>query len=271
MVIMLDLSSWLLVICEGARLDGAAGVAVVSRFSDQIYLLLLWEETKFLRLFLSGSGWSEAPGQRNHGLTTVASRNTLPVVWRRMQNAGGERSSTPEAKLKEMREWALFRTGPQVDRQPWGEERRPGMGKAQKGHARDEDAIRRLMADYTHASNRHDAKAMSMLWARDGDSVNSTGQVVRGRAEIEKTVAELHSKFFRGARITRTVRAIRFIKPDVAIADGSWKTVGALGPDGKEYPPLKGLYTIITVKQRGVWLILAARSMMPVPPFPERS
>ncbi len=151
------------------------------------------------------------------------------------------------------------------------EERKSGMGKAQMGRARDEDAIRQLMVDYTRASNRHDAKAMSMLWARDGDSVNSTGQIVKGQAEIERTVAELHSKFFKGARITRTVRAIRFIKPDIAIADGSWKTVGARGPDGKEYPPLKGLYTIVTVKKRGVWLILAARSMMPVPPLPERS
>lgn len=135
-----------------------------------------------------------------------------------------------------------------------------------KGRGGDEDAIKKVFADFAAAWEKDDAKGMAAFWADDGDLINPAGRVGKGRAEVEKLLADEHSSLFKGTRITFTVSGIRFLGRDVAIYDAAYEVVGAHGPDGKELPPQKGLLTSVLVKKSGQWRTVAARPMMPAPP-----
>jgi uncharacterized protein (TIGR02246 family) len=49
----------------------------------------------------------------------------------------------------------------------------------------DEEAIRKIIADMTDASTRHDAKAATRWYAADADFVTARGGRFAGSAEIE--------------------------------------------------------------------------------------
>jgi hypothetical protein len=56
-----------------------------------------------------------------------------------------------------------------------------------------------------------------------------------------------------------TVGRIRFIRPEVALADGTFEITGT---EIKPYP--KGLQTWVLVKENECWVITAIRQMVPV-------
>lgn len=135
-----------------------------------------------------------------------------------------------------------------------------------KSSTKDEEAIKKSAADFAAAWNKNDAKAIAMLFAEDGDFVNPEGRMSKGRAGIEKNYTEVFATTFKGTKFTSTVDLIRFVKPDVAISDGTYEIVGAHGPDGKEMPPIKGLYTIFGVKKNDKWWMVSGRAMVPLTP-----
>jgi uncharacterized protein (TIGR02246 family) len=96
----------------------------------------------------------------------------------------------------------------------------------------------------------------------DADYVGSTGVTAKGRAEIEKAVTQL-SGVYKSTTLKAAVTNVRFLKPDVAIANGTFEVAGVRGSDGKEAPPRKGMSTSILVKQNGQWLITALRAWLP--------
>ncbi len=140
------------------------------------------------------------------------------------------------------------------------------MGLARtKGRTTDAEAIKKVFADFAAAWEKDDAKGMAAFWTEDGDLVNPAGRLGKGRAEVEKLLADEHAALFKGTRITFTTNGIRFIGRDVAIYDAAFEIVGAHGPDGGELPPQKGLVTSLLVKKGGQWRTVAARPMLPAP------
>ena len=131
------------------------------------------------------------------------------------------------------------------------------------GAWKDEEAIRKLVAEFAAAWNQNDAKAMAMTWTEDGDFIQPGGRVTRGRAEIEKRLAEEHAFFYKGSNFVSAIDNIRFLKRDVAVVDGSWEASGAHAPNGKPLPPLKGLFTLVFVKRKGQWRVASSRTMVP--------
>ena len=51
-------------------------------------------------------------------------------------------------------------------------------------NANDETAIRKVLADFVEAWNKHDAKAFSMVFAEDADFTNVRGASCTGRSSI---------------------------------------------------------------------------------------
>jgi uncharacterized protein (TIGR02246 family) len=137
----------------------------------------------------------------------------------------------------------------------------PGMAAQKKASATDQEAIKKVVADYTEAWNKHDARALSMYYAEDGDLVSATGSMSKGRAEIEKAVARDFSTRSKGGKRTTTVQSVRFIKPGVALADVTFETVGSPGAEGKEVSPTKGYSSLVMTKKDGRWWITAQREM----------
>jgi uncharacterized protein (TIGR02246 family) len=82
----------------------------------------------------------------------------------------------------------------------------------------EEQAVRKVVADFAEAINRGDAKAFAALFAEDADFVVITGKYLKGRNEIVAYHAELFTGGFQGSYLEVTSVAIRFLRPDVAVA-----------------------------------------------------
>jgi len=131
---------------------------------------------------------------------------------------------------------------------------------ATKGTPEDEQAIRKLIAEIEAGWNRHDAKAVSALATEDFDIVVPPGNYTGGRAENETGLQRSFSTVFKNARDTVTIDRIRFIRPDVALVDGTFEITGSEIPG----PPPKGLQTLLLVREDGRWMVTALRRMIPV-------
>src|SRR5215813_12918052 len=104
-----------------------------------------------------------------------------------------------------------------------------------------EDAIRNWLSDYTDAWNKHDARALALLFSEDADFVGGSGGVFRGRAQIERLMAEEFSTSLKEWELANAIEDIRFLKSDIAIVNGTYEATG-IGSKIQS-PPLKGLYT----------------------------
>lgn len=80
----------------------------------------------------------------------------------------------------------------------------------------DEAAIRRVVADFADAFNRHDAAAVVRDFAEDVDHVSVRGRWQRGRAELEQTQRRFHATIWAGMTYHPAVEHLRFLRPDVA-------------------------------------------------------
>ena len=122
----------------------------------------------------------------------------------------------------------------------------------------DEGAIRARLADYAEARTRRDAHAEALCYTVDGDFRSSAGPFVFGRAAVEKQLVVNDPTY----QFVLTVTHVRFVTPEVAIADADVNT----GVGGR-LAPLVGVY--VMVKQGGEWLISGARiARAPVAPQP---
>lgn len=141
---------------------------------------------------------------------------------------------------------------------------RPGAGGPRTDLANDE-AIRKLYAEFTAAWNAHDPPRMASFWTLDGDLVEPDGATAKGRSEVEKHYADEHAVAFKNTQLTLTVSSVWFVAGDVALVDGSYVVAGAVDPNNQPLPPRKGLLTSVLIKEDGVWRVAASRSMIPIP------
>ncbi|HXM35906.1 MAG TPA: SgcJ/EcaC family oxidoreductase [Pyrinomonadaceae bacterium] len=129
------------------------------------------------------------------------------------------------------------------------------------GSAKDEERIRKALADFVAAWNKHDAKAFSMVFADDADFTNVRGMSAHGRTEVEKFHAPLFATRFKDTNQKMTEIKIRFIKPDVAAVDARWEMTAGKVPDGQEIPLRKGLLNLVMTKEGDRWFITVMHNM----------
>lgn len=126
--------------------------------------------------------------------------------------------------------------------------------------------IRAKNQEFAASWNRHDPKAMAAYWAPDGDLINPSGRVAKGRAEVEKLLTDEQSTIFKGTTMTITNDTVRLLKPDVAFAEWDYEISGMHSPDGTALPTSKGHVNAVMVKKSGQWWSLAARPVSYLPP-----
>lgn len=109
----------------------------------------------------------------------------------------------------------------------------------------DEGAIRKVIAAYVDAQNKHDAAAAARLFAAASPD----------RESIAKSIANEPRVWTEKTPVSPNVKAIRFIHTDVALADVtlSWYTsaMGAVSSDR----------IFLLVKESGEWKITVYRRM----------
>jgi uncharacterized protein (TIGR02246 family) len=139
--------------------------------------------------------------------------------------------------------------------------------RAQPVSPGDEKDIRGLGTQVQDAWNKADGKMMSDLWLTDGDYISSTGRTASGRAQVEKAFVDQWAAIYKGTKIAHTLTSVRFVRRDVAIADGAFEITGMKDATGKTLGPRTGLSTIVAVKKGSRWYVAALRGMVPsVPP-----
>ncbi len=123
----------------------------------------------------------------------------------------------------------------------------------------DEAAVREVVNQYVSARDLVDAAAIARLFSEDADQLVSSGEWRKGRDEVVKgTLASSQSA---AGKRTIMVESVRFISPDVALADGRYEIAGTGGA------PTRRMWTSLLMKRTpSGWRIAAIRNMLPAPP-----
>lgn len=125
------------------------------------------------------------------------------------------------------------------------------------GAGDDEDSVKAVIAATTEAFSRHDAKAWVKFCTPDAQLVTVRGESMKGVAAIEKGLTTIFQA--RGRNVTLKTRevAVRFIRPDVALAHVTNELSGLVSPEGKTLPSHQELSIRVLVKDQGIWRIIA--------------
>src|SRR5262249_30108826 len=135
-----------------------------------------------------------------------------------------------------------------------------GLLAADVADPADEKALQEQNDAFVAAFNRGDIKAVVEAYAPDCDFLSAQGQRLKGRDALEKYIAKGFAES-KGLKLKHSDSTVRFLKPDVAIADGTWEITGR--PEGT---PARGHYTAILMKRDGQWLVVYDRPMVPLQP-----
>lgn len=127
----------------------------------------------------------------------------------------------------------------------------------------DEDLLHQLAKDFATTWAKGDAAELSAYWTEEGDTLPAEGHFV-GRAAVKEYYTQGFGGPYAGTTIAIAMTSVRFLQPDVALADGTYVVTGAKGPDGEDMPALEGLWTNVNVKVGGQWLIASSRPMIAV-------
>jgi len=130
----------------------------------------------------------------------------------------------------------------------------------------DDKDIRAIGAQIQSSWNKADAKEMADLFLTDGDYISSTGRTARGRDELQKAFAAQWSGVYKGTKLSHTLTNVRFLRKDVAIADGAFEITGMRDSNGKLMPTRSGLSTVIAARKGERWYVAALRGMVPSAP-----
>jgi uncharacterized protein (TIGR02246 family) len=124
----------------------------------------------------------------------------------------------------------------------------------------DEQEIRELVFTFIAGWNTADGALLASAFAEDADFIAVTGQHGKGREIIGKVHDEILSTVFKGTRNTATVNEIRFLRPDVASVDVTFRIASM--PDKPWIPPYSTC-GIVATKDDGAWSIAVLRNMIP--------
>jgi uncharacterized protein (TIGR02246 family) len=127
----------------------------------------------------------------------------------------------------------------------------------------DEDLLHQLAADFAATWNEADAAELAGYWTETGDTLTADGHF-EGRGAIQEYYSQGFAGPYAGTSIAVTMTSVRFLQPDVAVADGTYVITGAKGPDGEDLPAIEGLWSNVNVEAGGQWLIASSRPMLPV-------
>jgi uncharacterized protein (TIGR02246 family) len=127
-----------------------------------------------------------------------------------------------------------------------------------------EAIVREFEDKYAAAFGRKDAKALSDLLAKDVTLLSEWGDVMQGRATIERMLANVFPSMPNELKLVNTPAHSRAIAEDVIVSHGASHKIGEWSA-GEE----KLSYTRVLVRQGGEWRLVATQvapsSSMPDP------
>jgi uncharacterized protein (TIGR02246 family) len=130
-----------------------------------------------------------------------------------------------------------------------------------------EQQIRARVDAFSEAWNKHDTVAMTAFWSFDGDLINPAGRMAKGMTQIQKLFQDEHSTVMKQSTYKTNSMPIRFIQPDLALADADTEISGVANPDGTT-ATIKVHVVTLWRKSGAQWWVVAARAYNYLPPPP---
>ena len=122
----------------------------------------------------------------------------------------------------------------------------------------DELAIAALVQTLVDGWNTAAGASYARAFAADADFTAINGLKAHGRDVIAKGHDEILATIYRGSRISGTIESVRFLRPDVAVVDVTFRFMNDR-PFGIE----KTSCGMVCTKEDGVWAIVVFRNMVP--------
>ena len=132
---------------------------------------------------------------------------------------------------------------------------------ANAADTRDEASVRGLGDNFAKAFVQKNAEQRASLFAENGTFVTPLGDFLQGRVAMVKDFGPEAQQ-----AVTATTQAalsnykIRFIKPDVAVADALLTVHNVKGPDGTIIPTIPINFFYVAVRHGDKWLIEDGRA-----------
>jgi uncharacterized protein (TIGR02246 family) len=126
-------------------------------------------------------------------------------------------------------------------------------GQQPSSHPQDESAVKELVARYNAARDLEQPDAIRALFTADADQLVSSGEWRRGREALVEGM--LRSSSNNPGQRTLTVETVRFLSPDIAIADARYEIAGVT--------TRQMWSTFVAVRTADGWRLAAIRNMLP--------
>lgn len=128
-----------------------------------------------------------------------------------------------------------------------------GLTVAAGAQKPDPDA-QKVADDYIAVFNKGDAKGVAALYTPDATRLGPDGQLLKGRAAVEKAYVDGFAGTLKGAKLTIDVMSTQVVTPDVKVIEGRFAT-----------GTLKGRFVNTMVRRGNAWLLA---TVVTVPDMP---
>jgi uncharacterized protein (TIGR02246 family) len=140
-------------------------------------------------------------------------------------------------------------------------------GTARAAQAQNEAAVRALGDGFAQAFIQKNADARASLFAENGTFITPQGDFLQGRDVMVKDFGSEAGAVNGSTQATFSNYRIRFVKPDVAVADALLTLHNVNGPDGTVIPVIPVNFFFVAARHGDHWLIEDGRAhFAPAPP-----
>ena len=119
----------------------------------------------------------------------------------------------------------------------------------------DKEAVKKVVVAFQEDFNDGGFKNAAVYSTSDWVHINPGGGIKIGRDSVLTEVVAVHQTFLKGVTMTMQSIDIRFITPDVAIANVIHKVDTYITPDGTKHENERHIKTYVVVKKNGKWLL----------------
>jgi uncharacterized protein (TIGR02246 family) len=133
-------------------------------------------------------------------------------------------------------------------------------GSASAAEVQDEAAVRTLGDNFAKAFLQKNAEVRASLFAENGTFVTPQGDFLQGRVAMVKDFGSEAQAVNGNTQAAFSNYRIRFINPDVAVADALLTLHNVIGPDGTVIPVIPVNFFYVAVRHGGQWLIEDGRA-----------
>ena len=124
----------------------------------------------------------------------------------------------------------------------------------------DEQALRGLATQFEHAWNTHDIICLARSQRRTSTSSTSPVSIGKEEPKIIREHAERHKVRFKNSIWTTEHVNVQFLNREMELVHLDWQTRGDLDFDLKPWPPRKGIFSWLVVKDAASWRIRSVQN-----------